>query len=208
MRPACVEFDEDFDDGLGQALVHREAFAAPVARRAEALQLVDDGAAAFGFPGPDLFQERFAADLAAAGFLALHHLALDDHLRRDAGVVGARLPEHVLAAHALEAAEDILQRVIEGMPHVERAGHVRRRNDDRVRLGIGAVRTSGFEGVRFFPILADARLDGGRLVGLLKHCYGVLCMGLGRGRTTQVPCLSTSRTGRRAQLQLLRLGFA
>ena len=36
--------------------------------------------------------------------LRLHQLALDHHLGGDAGVVRARLPQHVLAAHALEAA--------------------------------------------------------------------------------------------------------
>jgi hypothetical protein len=46
-----------------------------------------------------------------SGELALHH-----HLRRDAGMVGARLPEHVAAAHALEADEHVLQRVVERVP--------------------------------------------------------------------------------------------
>ena len=57
--------------------------------------------------------------LAPAGLLALHQLPLDHHLRRDAGVVGAGLPQHVLAAHALEAAEHVLQRVVERMAHMQ-----------------------------------------------------------------------------------------
>ena len=72
--------------------------------------------------------------LVPVGLLALHQLALDHQLRGDAGVVGARLPEHVLAAHALEAAEHVLQRVVERVPHVQRARHVRRRDDDAVGL--------------------------------------------------------------------------
>ncbi len=71
-------------------------------------------------------------DPAPVGLLALHHLALDHQLGGDAGVVGARLPQHVLAAHALEAAEHVLQRVVEGMPHVQRARHVGRRDDDAI----------------------------------------------------------------------------
>ena len=47
-----VELDEHLEDGPGQALVHGEALARPVAGGAEALQLVDDGAAALGLPGP------------------------------------------------------------------------------------------------------------------------------------------------------------
>ena len=40
----------------------------------------------------------------------LFELALDHHLGRDAGMVGARLPQRVAAAHALIADQDILER--------------------------------------------------------------------------------------------------
>ena len=70
-------------------------------------------------PFPDALEERLAPHLAAAGQLALHQLPLDHHLRRDAGVIGARLPQHVLAAHALEAAQHVLQRVVERMAHMQ-----------------------------------------------------------------------------------------
>ena len=66
------------------------------------------------------------------GLLVGGKLALDDHLRRDAGVVGSRLPQHVAAAHALEAHENILQRIVERVPHMERARHVRWRDYDRI----------------------------------------------------------------------------
>ena len=82
------------------------------------------------------FSTNFSRPIvAAARLLPLHHLALDHHLGGDAGMVGARLPEHVAAAHALEADQDVLERVVERVAHVERAGDVRRRDDDRVGLG-------------------------------------------------------------------------
>ncbi len=115
------------------------------------LQLIDDGRAAFGFPRPDAADELLAAELAAVRLLALHELALDNHLRGDAGVVRSRLPQHVAAAHALEADEHILQCVVQRVAHVERAGDVRRRNDDRVRLGPGTVGAPAFEGVGLVP---------------------------------------------------------
>ena len=46
-------------------------------------------------PLPDALEELLAPHLAAAGLLALHQLPLDHHLRGDAGMVGARLPQHV-----------------------------------------------------------------------------------------------------------------
>ncbi len=96
-QPFPIELDEHFDDGAGEALVHGEAFARPVAGCSQTLQLIDDGAAGFGLPRPHPLQKLFAAHFAPARLLALHQLALDHHLRRDAGMVRARLPEHVLA---------------------------------------------------------------------------------------------------------------
>ena len=94
----------------------------------------DDGAAGFGFPFPDFFQEFLAAHSDAA-HLPLGQLALDDQLGGDAGVVGAGLPQHVLAAHALEAGQDILQRVVERMADMQTPGHIGRRDDDAEGLG-------------------------------------------------------------------------
>src|SRR5690606_22371533 len=78
------KLDEHFADGGAQPFVHGEAFARPVGRGAETLQLIDDGAAALGLPLPDALEELLAAHLAARRLLALHELALDDHLRCDA----------------------------------------------------------------------------------------------------------------------------
>src|SRR5690606_26571073 len=99
------------NDGLGQALVHSETFAAPVARCAKALQLVEDRAPGLVLPLPDALDERIATDVAAVD-LFFRKLTLNHHLSRNAGMVHAWLPQHVLAAHALEADHDVLQRVV------------------------------------------------------------------------------------------------
>ena len=113
-----------------EPLVHGEALARPVAGGAEPLQLIDDQAAGLFLPFPDAAHELVAAELAAVRLLALHQLPLDHHLGGDAGMIGAGLPQHVAAAHALEADEHVLQRVVERVAHMQRAGHVRRRDDD------------------------------------------------------------------------------
>ncbi len=51
------------------------------------------------FQAQTALQERLAAELAPVLLLRLQ-LALDDHLRGDARVVRAGLPEHVASAHA------------------------------------------------------------------------------------------------------------
>ena len=136
----AMQCDEHLDDRARQPLVHGEALARPVAGGAEPLQLVDDDAAALGLPLPDPFEELGAAHVAAAGLLAFHQLALDHHLGGDAGMIGAGLPQHVAAAHPLETAQHVLQRVVERVAHVQRAGDVGRRDHDGERLGVRTVR--------------------------------------------------------------------
>ncbi len=113
------------------------------------------------------FWERLR--LAAAGLLALHQLPLDHHLRRDARMVGARLPQHVAAAHALEAAQDVLQRVVERVPHVQRAGHVRRRDHDGEGIGVAAVGTAGGERAGILPDQGHTTFEVGGLIILFDH---------------------------------------
>src|ERR1700732_1324130 len=114
-----MQLDEYFHDRPRQALIHGEALARPVAGRAKPLQLIDDDATAFGFPLPDTLEELGAPQIAPARLLPLHQLPLDHHLGGDTGVIGAWLPQYVTAAHALEAAKDVLQSVVERVPHVQ-----------------------------------------------------------------------------------------
>src|SRR5947208_5648800 len=58
-----IEPDEHLAHGLRQALIHREAQAVPVARRAEALELLDDRAAGPRFPLPDPLDEPVTPQL-------------------------------------------------------------------------------------------------------------------------------------------------
>ncbi len=176
----AVQFDEHLDDGARQALVHRKAFARPVAGRAEALQLIDDDAAALGLPLPDAFEEFGPADLAAARLLPFHQLPLDHHLGRDTGVVGAGLPQHVAPAHPLEAAENVLQRIVQGVAHMQRARHVRRRDHDGERLCVLPLGASGPERAAVLPETGHAAFDLGRLVVFLDHDNAVGGMGTAR----------------------------
>ena len=168
-QPLAMELDEDLDDRTRQTLVHGEAFAGPVAGGAEPLQLVDDGAAALFLPLPDAFEEFFTPHVAPARQLPFHQLPLDHHLGRDTGVIGAGLPQHVAAAHPLEAAENILQRVVERVPHVQGTRHVRRRDHDGKGLRVAPVRAAGAERAGILPDQGHAAFDIGGLVVFLDH---------------------------------------
>jgi len=82
-----------------------------------------DGAAGLGLPVPYLFDELVAAEIVARLAFGIE-LALDHHLRGNAGVIGARLPQRVVAAHAVVAGQRVHQCVLEGVTHVQTAGDV------------------------------------------------------------------------------------
>ena len=124
-----VQPDERFQHGGRKAFVHREALARPVAGRAEPAHLVRDRRAGFLLPRPDALGELLAADVPPRLALRLQ-LLLDDDLRRDAGMVGAELPQRVVAAHPVVADQHVHQRHLERVAHVQRAGDVRGRQLD------------------------------------------------------------------------------
>ena len=75
------------------------------------------------------FDEIGTAQVVAAHALLLQ-LALDDNLRGNARVVGARNPDGVVPQHAVVAREAIHDGLVERVPHVPRALDVRRRQLD------------------------------------------------------------------------------
>ena len=96
-------------------------------------------------------------------------LPLDHHLRGDAGVVSPGLPEGIATAQARIPDQDVLQRVVERVPHVQAAGDVRRRNNDgerrRQRTAAGGERARGLPpGIPFVFEVAER-------VGLVEHCF-------------------------------------
>ena len=129
-----IERDEDFADGAGAGIVHGEALAAPVAGRSEAADLFFDAAAVLFLPGPDAFQEFFTADVVAGLAFFFGQLLFDFDLGCNTGVVRAGDPGNVIAFHAFEADEDILQGIVQGVAHVELTRDVRRRHDDAERF--------------------------------------------------------------------------
>ena len=159
-----VEIDEDFGHRLREAGVEREALAAPVARRAEASQLIEDAVAISLAPFPDAIDEGVAAELMT--ILALfREILLDRVLRGDAGVIGAGQPQRVVALHPARADDDVLQRDVERVAEMELAGNVGRRNDDRENFA--RARGIGLEVAEVNPMLEPSFLSG---LGI--ECFG------------------------------------
>src|SRR6185369_3131928 len=166
-QAALVQLDEDVGHGALVALVHREPLVRPVARCAEAAELPGDRAARLRLPLPDMLEESLASDLGTVQALALE-VALDHHLGRDSGMVGADDPQSVLAEHPLAACEHILQGDVERVADVQRPGDIGRRHDDRPRL---LVRPVGPEQAAAFPMRVPALLDALGVEGLGKLAH-------------------------------------
>jgi hypothetical protein len=139
-----MQADEGLTHRDGQVLVHGEVFALPIDRGAEALHLVENGAAVVAFPLPHALDKGFAAKLLAAGAFG-GQLALDHHLRGDAGMIDAGQPQGAAAGHAPPADEDVHLRLVEHVSHVQPAGDVGRRQQYRKGgLAVGlAVKAGG-----------------------------------------------------------------
>lgn len=91
-------------------------------------------------PLPDPLDESVAPDIVSRLSLELEQPLFHDRLRRDPRVIGARLPQRVVAHHAMPPREEVLHDVVHRMAHVEGAGHVGKRHHDDVpriaRVGV------------------------------------------------------------------------
>ncbi len=166
-KPLLVETNEGFPDCDRQVLVHREVFALPVDGDAEALHLLEDGAAVVLFPRPDTLHEGFATEGLPSGAL-FSELPLDHHLGSDAGVVGAREPERAAATHATPARENVHLSLVEHVAHVQAARHVGRRQEDNKRLAGRALpldRCGLGEELFADPVSGPMIFNGGGVVG-------------------------------------------
>ena len=165
-----VQLAECLAHGLGAALIHGEAAAIPVAGHAEGLLLLDDAVAVLLFPRPDALQKCITAEIVAgqALFLAQHLLDLD--LRGNAGVIRAGHPQGGIALHTLIACEDVLQRRIERVAHVQLTRNIRGRHDDGKRLFVRI----GFAGkiAAAHPHVINLLLDLFGVVDLRKLFHG------------------------------------
>ena len=164
-----IEPDEHLFDRVAEPVVHREAFALPVAGGSELAELADDRSAVLLAPGPDTLHELFASELVAARALLFAQILFHAAFRGDSGVIGAGEPADLVSFHPVPASENVLKRVVEHMPHREDSRDVRRRNDDGIRFfrRIGPA----VEQPVAFPPRIPFFLDGRGFI-----CFGHLCV--------------------------------
>jgi hypothetical protein len=92
-------------------------------------------------------------------------------------VIGARLPQRVVAAHAVVAGQRVHDRLVETVPHVQRAGDVGRRQQDAEVVGLVGIQAGG-EIIARFPNGIPASFDLGGLEAFGEFHGGVRKKGL------------------------------
>src|SRR5262249_53002561 len=125
-EPFFIEPHKHFADRARKPLVQRKPFSSPVTGPAESAKLAKDRVAALFLPFPDSFLKRFATQIVARFSLSCQ-LAFNNILGGDSRMVGAWQPESIEPLHPSPAHNDVVQRVDEHVPYVQRARYVGRR---------------------------------------------------------------------------------
>ena len=130
-------------------LVHRKCRALPVATSPDAAQLLEDNAAVFVCPLPSVLQKFLAREVC---FLdtPFSQTGYNFSFRGDGGVVRTGHPAGILALHSRAAHENILNRFVQHMAHVQCAGDIGGRDYDCI--GFSSVRVRAEE-VMLHPII-------------------------------------------------------
>jgi len=100
-----------------------------------------------------MFQKFIRAHILTRALTFLCKFAFDHHLRGDARMICPRLPQHGFACHAMIAGQNILNGVVDRMPHMQITRHIGRRDDDReiIILGITGLGGAGLKRTALFP---------------------------------------------------------
>ena len=139
--------------------------------------------AVFFLPFPNPFFECFPADLLAGCALTEQHFF---HLQLgcNPGMIGPGDPQGGFSFHPVIADHDILRADKQGMPQMQTAGHIGRRDDDHKRFNVGVMtRQVGIIGrlkIAFaFPVLINLGLIIFKLIrlGQLGHLLPLLQKG-------------------------------
>ena len=158
-----IQTDKHFAYRFGTTFIHRETFAFPVARRTDFTQLAGDAVAVGFFPRPSAFQEFFTADPLFSQALFCH--CFDDlGFGRDGSMVSTRHPQRLVSLHTAPTNENILQRIIECVTHMQLSRNIGRRHHDGIRLFVRVNRR--METIVFLPIGINAIFHFARFVHL------------------------------------------
>src|SRR5210317_335756 len=124
-----IQPNKNFTHSRRETFVHGKTLTTPITGSSQTFQLLNDLASGLFTPLPDPVDELFSTDRMTIKAFG-RELSLNHILGCDTGVISARHPEDLAATHSLPASQNILQRIVKSVPHMQHTGHVRRRNYD------------------------------------------------------------------------------
>ena len=128
-----IEVYKDFNDAFRASFVHREASSVPIAGSTNLAQLFENDTAMFFRPIPSVLQELFTGEIQFADTL-LSEFIYNLCFGCNGSVVCSWHPARILSFHSCVAHQDVLNRVVEDVPHMQHSRHVGRGNYNGVRL--------------------------------------------------------------------------
>jgi hypothetical protein len=143
-------------------LIKRELRPRPIAATTHLLELRQDARFVLVLPLPDAINQSVAAQVVSCFLFLFEKPPLDHRLSGDTRVIRTRHPQRVEALHPLHADEDVLQRVIERVAKMQRAGYVWRWNDNAKRRA--RIVRVGMEVAALLPKGIPLLLRGGVIV--------------------------------------------
>ncbi len=151
-----IKLNKNLSDSQRQSFIHRKTFPLPVAGCAQALELMNDGAAGLLSPFPYCINKPLPTQLVTASSfrcqLLFHHI-----LSGNAGMVRAGHPENIVAFQSVIPAENVLKRHIQRMSHVKDTRDIGRGDDNRITgAKVAFVRSKK---LMFFPESIPAFFD-------------------------------------------------
>ncbi len=126
-----IKVNEYFDHRSRHIIVHGEFGAIPVTGSPEFLKLFQNDPAMLMGPFPGVLQKFFPGKVIFVDPLSLqfsHHLSFGC----DRSMICSRHPAGIVAFKTGPANQNILDGIVEHMPHMEYTCHVRRRNNDGI----------------------------------------------------------------------------
>ena len=151
-----VEVNEDLPHGLVQSFIQGKAFPVVINGNPHLGPLLMDNVGVLVLPVPDLLNELFPAQIVTGNPL-LAQPGFYLRLGGNSGVVHSRNPQNVVTLHPLLTDNNILQGRVPGVAQVKFPGNVRRRDHDRIRVGL--LVTAGFEQALVNPPLVAASFN-------------------------------------------------
>ncbi len=164
-----MEANEGLFHRLAKTCIQRESLSLPVDGIPQPAQLINDATSTFCFPLPGPLQKSLTTKVMARLALLLQ-LLLKNRLHCDRGVIRARQTKHIFARQPLVAHDRIDQSCIEGMPHVQAAGDIGRRDHHSKRFALS--RRVRMKCPLVLPGLLPSGFRTNRVIGLGQIRHG------------------------------------